>query len=102
MAVTVTVAQLAEATRLTIMGSPDPPYLAILTRHLAAATATISQFVDVDTVPEDVLNEAVIMLVAYRLDAAPARPGRTVNTFASSGAQAMLSPWAIPVHVTAA
>ena len=46
MALTLTVAQLSEAVRLTVSGSPAPPYLAIVTRQLAAATEIIEGYAD--------------------------------------------------------
>lgn len=89
MALTLTVAQLSEAVRLTVSGSPDAPYLAIVTRQLAAATEIIEGYA-VDA-PDDVKNEAAIMLVGYRLDRPP-----TQNTFSLSGAQGLLSRWHLP------
>ena len=44
MPVTLTVAQLSEAVRLTVSGSPAPPYLAIVTRQLATATEIIEGY----------------------------------------------------------
>ena len=43
MALTLTVAQLSEAVRLTVSGSPAPPYLAIVTRQLSTATEIMSR-----------------------------------------------------------
>ena len=90
MALTLTVAQLSEATRLTVSGSPAPPYLAIVTRQLAAAREIIEGYVP-DTTPDDVMNEAVIRLVGYWLDRPP-----TPNAFSLSGAQGLLSRWHEP------
>ena len=63
MALTLTVAQLSEAVRLTVSGSPAPPYLAIVTRQLSAATEIIEGYAD--DAPDNVKNEAAIMLVGY-------------------------------------
>ena len=89
MALTLTVAQLSEAVRLTVSGSPAPPYLAILTRRLAAATAGIESYA-VDA-PDDIKNEAAIMLIGYWMDRPP-----TPNAFSLSGAQGLLSAWHEP------
>ena len=89
MALTISIAQLSQAVRLTVTGSPDEPYLAILTRQLAAAEAIIEGYA-VDA-PDDVKNEAAIQLVGYLLDAPKARTPQ--SAFINSGAQALLAPW---------
>ena len=89
MPLTITVAQLSEAVRLTVAGSPAPPFLAILTRQLAVAEAQIEGYAD--DAPDDVKNEAAILLVGYRLDAPKARTPQ--NAFSNSGAKALLAPW---------
>ena len=66
MALTITISQLSQALRLTVTGSPDPPYLAIISRQLAVATAMIESYAN-DDCPEDVKNEAAIRLVGYLL-----------------------------------
>ena len=86
MPLTLTVAQLSEGVRLTVSGSPAPPYLAIVTRLLAAATEIIEGYA-VDA-PDDVKNESAIRLVGYWLDRPP-----TPNAFSLSGAQGLLSGW---------
>ena len=48
MALTITISQLSQALRLTVSGSPDPPYLAIITRQLAVATALIESYANDD------------------------------------------------------
>ena len=91
MALTLTVAQLSQAVRLTVTGSPPPPYLAIVTRQLAVAQAIIEEYVN-DDAPDDVKNEAAIMMVGYLLEAPPA--SRTqVDVFSRCGAKAILSRW---------
>ena len=61
--------QLSQGVRLTVSGSPSPPYLAIVTRLLAAATEIIEGYA-VDA-PDDVKNESAIRLVGYWLDRPP-------------------------------
>ena len=90
MALTLTVAQLSEAVRLTVSGSPAPPYLGILTRRLSGATEIIEGYAD--DAPDDIKNEAAIMLVGYWMDRPP-----TQNAFSLSGAQGLLSGWHMPV-----
>ena len=90
MPLTITVAQLAEAVRLTVAGSPAPPFLAILTRQLAVAEARIEGYA-VDA-PDEVKNEAAIRFVGYLLEA-PTAARTPQNAFVNSGAQALLSDW---------
>ena len=96
MAVTITVTQLSQALRLTVSGSPDPPYLAIITRQLAVATAMAESYAN-DDCPEAVLNESVIRMTGYLLDSEPVNPSRNVSTpegvLRNSGAKSLLSPW---------
>ena len=96
MAVTITVAQLSQALRLTVTGSADPPYLAIITRQLAAATATIESYAN-DDCPDEVMNESVIRFVGYLLDAPAVNVSRNVSTpegaMRNSGAKSLLAPW---------
>ena len=90
MALTITVAQLSEAVRLTVSGSPEPPYLGILTRQRSVAESIIEDYANEDC-PDDVKNEAAIRLVGYLLDA-PA--GRTPqDAFTYSGAKSLLARW---------
>ena len=96
MPLTITVAQLSEAVRLTVSGSPAPPFLAILTRQLAVAESMIEDYATADC-PNDVKNEAAIRLVGYLLEAPPVNPSRNVSTpessFRNSGALSLLSRW---------
>ena len=54
-------------------GSPAPPYLDIVTRQRAVAEAIIEEYVN-DDAPDDVKNEAAIMMVGYLLEAPPCKP----------------------------
>ena len=92
MAVTISIAQLSQAVRLSVTGSPDPPYLAILTRNLAVATELVEARAPL--APEDSQNKAVVQLVGYWLDAPPAAPGRFgYNAWQNSGAAQVLAPF---------
>ena len=91
MPLTITVAQLSQAVRLTVTGSPAPPYLAILTRQLGVAEGVIESYVN-DDCPDDVKNEAAIRMVGYMLEASPAARNPQ-NPFSYSGAKALLSRW---------
>ena len=90
MALTLTVAQLSEAVRLTVSGSPDAPYLAIVTRQLATATEIIEGYaVDApDDVQERIGHPACGLLARQAADAQ--------RTFSLSGAQGLLSRWHLP------
>ena len=96
MAVTITVAQLSQALRLTVTGSADPPNLAIITRQLAVATARIESYAN-DDCPDEVMDESAIRMTGYLLDSEPVNPSRNVstpeNSFRNSGAQNLLAPW---------
>ena len=89
MPLTITVAQLSEAVRLTVSGSPAPPYLAILTRQLAVAAAHIEEYAP--DAPDAVANEAARLIVGHLLDAPPGRTPQ--SSFSHSGAKALLAPW---------
>ena len=95
MALTITVAQLSQALRLTVTGSPAPPYLAIITRQLAVAESQIEAYAT--AAPDDTKNEAAIRMVGYLLDAPTANPSRNVSTpegaFRNSGAKSLLANW---------
>ena len=91
MALTITVAQLSQAVRLTVTGSPDAPYLAILTRQRAVAEAIIEDYANDDT-PDDVKNEAAILIVGYLLES-PSFTRQPQNAFILSGARALLAPF---------
>ena len=97
MRLTITVAQLSEAVRLTVSGSPAPPFLAILTRQLAVAENIIEVYATDDCPRAEVKNEAAIRLVGYLLEAPPVNPSRNVSTpessFRNSGALSLLSRW---------
>ena len=90
----ISVAQLSQAVRLTVTGSPDPPFLAILTRHLAVAEARIERYAE--DAPDDLVkDEAAVRFVGYLLDAPPvAATGSTArgsDAFSNSGAKALLN-----------
>ena len=91
MALTLTVSQLSQAVRLTVTGSPAPPYLAIVTRQLAVAEDIIEAYAN-DDCPDDVKNEAAIRFVGYLLEA-PAMSRNPQNAFTNSGAKSLLSGW---------
>ncbi len=95
MALTITVAQLSEALRLTVTGIPAVPYLGIVTRQLSVAENQIELYAP--TADDDTKNEAAIRMVGYLLDAPTANPSRNVSTpesaFRNSGAKGLLSPW---------
>lgn len=90
MAVTLTVPQLAQAVRVQVSGTEPvgEPYLTILARGLATATAEVEAYAE--NAPTDVQNEAVALYVGYILD----RPSE--RAFALSGAQSILSRWHEP------
>ena len=90
MALTITVAQLSEAVRLTVSGSPDVPYLAIVTRQRSVAESIIEDYAN-DDCPDDVKNEAAIRIVGYLLDAPTGRTPQ--DAFTHSGAKSLLSRW---------
>ena len=103
MPITITLQDLAEAVRVDVSPTTPvgAPYAGILARQLSAASATIGEYAgDLDAVPDAVANEAVVMLVGYILDAPPARPGRAVDAFSSSGAKALLSRYRTPTTAT--
>ena len=96
MAVTLTLEELAQA--ITAAGEAIPEdYLTILTRQLATATSAVQQYAP--AAPDDVANEAVVLIVGYALESplttrAPRAPS---NAFINSGARALLAPFHIPV-----
>ena len=90
MPLTITVAQLSEALRLTVSGSPDVPYLGIVTRQRSVAESIIEDYANVDC-PDDVKNEAAIRIVGYLLDAPTGRSPQ--DAFTHSGAKSLLSRW---------
>ena len=97
MALTITVAELAAAARVTASATTAPaePQLSILHRQLRVAEALIEDYAN--AAPDDVKNEAAIRMVGYLYDAPPANPSRNVSTpessFRNSGALALLSRW---------
>ena len=97
MALTITVAELAAAARVTASATTPPaePQLSILHRQLRVAEALIEDYAN--AAPDDVKNEAAIRMVGYLYDAPPANPSRNVSTpessFRNSGALALLSRW---------
>ena len=92
MALTITVAQLSQAVRLTVTGSPAPPLLAIVTRLLAVAQVLIEGYVN-DDCPDDVKNEAAIIVRWLTALLRKSVRQRSRDPFANSGAKALLSRW---------
>ena len=93
MAVTITVAQLSEALRLTVSGAPEPPALGIITRQLATAAALVNQ--RAPAADSDTQNEAVVRLVGWLYDQ-PASGIRTVQgAWSHSGAASLLAPYVV-------
>ena len=90
MPLTITVAQLSEALRLTVSGSPDGPYLGIVTRQRSVAEASSEDYANIDC-PDDVKTEAAIRIVGYLLDAPTGRSPQ--DAFTHSGAKSLLSRW---------
>jgi len=94
MALTITIPQLSAAVRVTATETtPAAPHLTILTRQLAVADNLITQYVGADTtVPDEVKNEAAVLIVGYLLDAPPVS-ANPQSAFELSGAMALLAPW---------
>ena len=89
--VTVTLGELAQAVRITASGEPvTSDYQTILQRQLAAATATVEAYAP--NAPDDVANEAVVLLVGHLLDS-PIAHRAPSNSFINSGARSLLSRW---------
>ena len=96
MPVTVTVAEVAAAIRLTTddQVAPSAPELGIVHRQLRVAEALIDAFGP--DAPEEVRNEAAVLTVGYLFDAPPVNRNPS-HAFANSGARALLAPWHVPV-----
>lgn len=98
MAVTITVNQLAVETRVNTDSAvpPPEPWGTILTRQLAVATSAVEGYAP--DAPEDVQNEAVVLIAGYSIESphvSLARtPGATLgNVFSLSGAKGILAPY---------
>lgn len=95
MTVTITLAQLSEAMRITVQDSPTGPQRAIIQRLLEASTELVNAYAP--DCPPSVGDEAIIRLSSYLADSEPANPSRNVSTpesaFRNSGARGLLAPW---------
>ena len=89
MAVTITVTQLAQAIRVSTE-TPGEPTNSVLQRNLASATLLVVR--SAPDAPDEVHNLAVTMVVSTIFDNPNSR-----NPLADSGAQAVLSPYRVPV-----
>ena len=90
----VTVAQLAQALRLTD-GTEDPgePLAGILRRQLGAAVALADSMLVADA-PDDVRDECVIRLASYWYDSPPAPRGQGhADAWTNSGAGSLAMRW---------
>ena len=105
MPLTITVAELAAAIRLTADAStpPSEPQLSILHRQLRVAESEIDGYAL--SAPETTKDEAAIRYVGYLYDAPMTALNNApyVNAFSFSGAKALLAPWHVlgSVAVTA-
>lgn len=94
MAVTITVAELSAALRL----DDSTEEVAEVTRLLGFATETLSRHLGdaYNSVPADVINEAVVRIAGYLFDQPYASRGLAVgNALRNSGAQQAVLPWRI-------
>ena len=92
MPVTIIVNNLALAIRV-IADAATPlaqPWESQLIQDLASATAIVELYAP--NAPDEVLNEAVTLMVGYKIEA-PHYARATQNAFVHSGAQAELSHW---------
>lgn len=95
MALTITIQQLSAAVRLTATESvPPEPMGTILARQMGVAEAIIEEYVDADT-PDDVKNEAAVLIVGYLFEA-PVASRTPQSAFTHSTAKALLSGWHEP------
>ena len=96
MALTITVAELAAAIRVTADATapPSEPQLAILHRQLRTAEAEIEGYAP--DAPDDTKDEAAIRMVGYLYDA-PAASRTQQNAFLLCGARALLARWHVLV-----
>ena len=92
MPLTLTVAQLAAAIRLTTSATvaPAEPELSILHRQLRVAESRIELYAT--AADDDTKDEAAILMVGYLYDAPPVQRN-PATAFRLSGAQALLAPW---------
>lgn len=92
MPVTLTIGELAAAVRVSTdpTSGPGEPYLTELTRQLDVAKRQAELYA-VDA-PDEVLNEAVVVMVGYMFDSPPFARS-PMNAFRNSGAQALLAPY---------
>ena len=93
MPLTLTVAQLAAAVRITTdpTVAPAEPDLSILHRQLRVAESRIDQYAP--NADDDTKNEAAIVMIGYLYDMPPVQRS-PVNAFINSGARALLSTYA--------
>ena len=96
MALTITVAELAAAIRVTAdaTAAPSEPQLAILHRQLRTAEAEIEGYAP--DAPDDTKDEAAIRMVGYLYDAQAASRTQQ-NAFLLCGARALLARWHVLV-----
>ena len=98
MALTITVAEVAAAIRLTADNEPPPePQLTILHRQLRVAESEIEGYAA--GAPNNTKDEAAILYVGYLYDAPPLG-SRQANVFRLSGAMSLLSRWHVGVSQT--
>lgn len=96
---TINVNQLAVETRVNVDSAvpPPEPWGTILTRNLASATNVVEDYAA--DAPDDVLNNAVVLMVGYMIEA-PFYSRMPQNAFVSSGARALLAPHHVPRYET--
>ena len=92
MPLTLTVAELAAAVRITASATTPPaePQLSILHRQLRVAESEIEGYAP--DAPDDTKDEAAILMVGYLYDAPPVQRN-PVTVFTLSGAKALLARW---------
>ena len=97
MPVTITANHLAVAVRVIADANTVlmEPWATTLAQDLASAKAIVELYAP--DAPDDVLNEAVTLIVGYKIEA-PHYTRMPQNAFINSGAKAELSPW----HVVSA
>ena len=92
MPVNITVDHLAVETRVSTDSAAPPrePYNTILLRLLSVGTTLVEEYAP--EAPDDLLDEAVVLMAGYILEAPPY--SRTPNlAFEHSGAKAVLANW---------
>ena len=92
MPVTITRDHLAVEVRVSVdtAAPPPEPWGTTLTRQLAVATEIVEGYAP--DAPDDVLDEAVVLIVGYGIEA-PHFTRQPQNAFVNSGARSLLSPW---------